>query len=171
MTAWARSCSACFTGHRDLAKEQLTAIMDEVSTTVIGLMAQGITHYYAGGALGFDLVASVAVLNLKNRYPMVTLTLALPCREHMKGWGRIDREIFRGVMARADETVYVSEEYFRGCMQVRNRYMVDRSTLCLAYLSECRGGTYQTVCYAKKQGIPIVNLAGTALGEQLTFSI
>ena len=147
MTAWARSCSACFTGHRDVDKVKLNAMMDEVGKTVVELMTRGITHYYAGGALGFDLAASVAVLNLKNRYPILTLTLALPCRDHMKGWGRVDREIFRGVMARADETVYVSEDYFRGCMQVRNRYMVDRSSLCLAYL------------------------AGGAKGEQLTFSI
>lgn len=169
MTEPRREISACFTGHRLLTKEQLHSLLPTISETVVSLWGRGITHYYAGGALGFDLAASVAVLNLKQRLPSLMLTLALPCRNHQKGWGRLDRELFDGVMARADATVYVNDAYFRGCMQRRNCYMVDRSSICVTYLTERRGGTYQTVRYAERKGLPILNLAGSFTGEQLCF--
>jgi len=52
---------------------------------------------------------------------------------------------------------------------VRNRYMVDRSAVCLAYLKTSRGGTYNTVTYAEKNGVPVIYLAGEPEGSQLHF--
>ena len=115
------------------------------------------------------MAAAVTVLNLRQTLPQLRLTLALPCREHMKAWRRVDKELFARVMARADEVLYVSEDYFRGGMQKRNHFMVDHSALCLAYMTACRGGTYHTVQYAGTQGVPVINLAGGAEGEQLSL--
>ncbi len=161
--------SACFTGHRQLTEDALRHAIEAVAAQVTRLASEGITHYYAGGAIGFDLAAAVTVLNLKQTIPALTLTLALPCQNHMDKWRRVDRELFARVMARADRVIYVSESYFRGCMQVRNRYMVERSAVCLAYLTACRGGTYHTVLCAKKMGIPVIHLAETVEAEQLRF--
>lgn len=161
--------SACFTGHRKMTEAALRASVDRMTELVPRLLSRGIVHYYAGGAIGFDLAAAVTILNLKQRFPVLALTLALPCRDHMEQWRSVDRALFSRVMARADEIVYVNDAYFRGCMQARNRYMVDRSALCLAYLTVCRGGTYNTVTYAEKKGLPIINLAGETEGEQLRF--
>ena len=113
----------------------------------------------------------MTVLNLKHVYPEIHLTLALPCRGHTEKWSKYDKELFSRVMGRADDIVYVSEEYFRGCMQKRNKYMVDRSSLCIAWLSSQRGGTYNTVTYAKNQGIKVINLANGYHGEQLGFEL
>ncbi len=156
--------SACFTGHRQLSEQELRDASLAVSRAVEALAAQGITHYYAGGALGFDLAAAVTVLNLKTGMPFLSLTLALPCREHMAKWRRADRELFSRVMARADRVLYVSDDYFSGCMQKRNRFMVDGSSVCLAYMTACRGGTFHTVSYARKKGISVMNLAENAVG-------
>ena len=49
--------------------------------------------------------------------------------------------------------IYVSEDYYKGCMLERNRYLVDHSAKLLAvYNGERRGGTAMTVRYAKKIG-------------------
>ncbi len=164
-----RAISACFTGHRQMSESDLRGAVERVTREVVRLAEKGVTHYYAGGAVGFDLMAAVTVLNLKQTIPALSLTLALPCPDHMKDWRRVDRELFARVMARADETVMVSESYFRGCMQVRNRYMVDRSSVCLAYLTSKKGGTYNTAAYAEKKGIPVVYLAGEPEGSQMHF--
>ena len=161
--------SACFTGHRSMTEDELRYAVAAITRLVPNLAAKGIVHYYAGGALGFDLAAAVTILNLKQSLPQLSLTLALPCEGHMDKWRRSDRALFSRVMERADRTVYVSETYYRGCMQARNRYMVDRSALCIAYLTASRGGTYNTVSYAEKKGIPVIRLAGDAKGEQLRF--
>ncbi len=161
--------SACFTGHRNLSEIAMRRAVEAVSNVIPRLVERGIVHYYAGGAIGFDLAAAVTILNLKLTIPELSLTLALPCRDHMEKWGRIDRELFARVMERADRTVYVNDGYFRGCMQARNRYMVDQSSLCLSYMTVPRGGTYHTVVYAEKQGVPVINLADEGMGEQRRF--
>ena len=40
----------------------------------------------------------------------------------------------------------------------RNRHLVDHSGVCVAYLTESRGGTAYTVDYARKNGVPVINL-------------
>jgi len=164
-----REISACFTGHRQMPPDAMRPAIERVTEEIVRLAEKGITHYYAGGAVGFDLMASVTVLNMKQTIPALTLTLALPCPDHRKDWSRVDRALFERVFARADETVLVNDTYFRGCMQVRNRYMVDRSAVCLAYLKTSRGGTYNTVTYAEKNGVPVIYLAGEPEGSQLHF--
>ena len=59
----------------------------------------------------------------------------------------------------SDETRVLAPNYYDGCMQVRNRYMVDRSYICVAYMARLHGGTLSTVRYAISQDVPVVNIA------------
>ena len=45
-----------------------------------------------------------------------------------------------------------SEEYSKDCYSVRNKYMVDSSSLLIAFVKNYRSGTGQTINYAKKTG-------------------
>jgi len=153
------SVSACFTGHRNLEGAPIDLLVAAIERRIRALYEDGVTHYFAGGALGFDMLASVTLLNLKNELPGLSLTLVLPCRGHTKSWGGADIALFERVTARADETVCLADEYHQGCMSARNRYMVDRSAVCLCYLIYSTGGTAYTVGYARKRGLSVVNLA------------
>ena len=121
--------------------------------------AGGFRFFFSGAALGFDLLAAQAVLRLRRAHPDARLLLALPCPTQADRWSSQDRIIYRNILSAADHVVCVSPAYFEGCMQKRNRYMVDHSTLCLCYLRTCRGGTWYTVSYAYDQGLEIRNLA------------
>lgn len=46
----------------------------------------------------------------------------------------------------------------KGAMQIRNREMVDRSTLVIFCVERSSGGAYQTMKYAMKQEKDIINL-------------
>ncbi len=162
---------ACFTGHRAMTEDEIKKASSLVSKQITELYGKGIKNYFAGGALGFDLAAAVTVLNMKRVYPDITLFLALPCPEYMSKWRRSEIELFERVRARADGEAYVSDSYHMGCMQKRNRYMVDRSTVCIAYMREKRGGTYNTVAYALKRGLEVINLADAPITDQIRFDV
>lgn len=170
MTYSPDSC-ACFTGHRAMSNDEMKRVSLLISKEVTELYNRGIYNYYAGGALGFDFAASVTVLNLKAILPKLTLNLALPCREYMKKWTSSQIALFERVIERADCVTYVSEEYSRGCMQERNKYMVDRSNVCIAYLKERHGGTFNTVSYAKKKGVKVINMAGGLYADQICLDL
>ena len=48
--------------------------------------------------------------------------------------------------------------HFKGAYQTRNREMADRSNLIVFCIQHESGGAWQTMKYAKKQGISFVNL-------------
>ena len=66
-----------------------------------------------------------------------------------------EREKYYKMIKNCTETIILSEKYTKYCMQKRNRYMVDNSSLVIAYLKRNFGGTYFTVNYAKKLDIEI----------------
>ena len=70
-----RRVSCFFTGHRDFAPDDASS--DLLSETVDSLIRLGVTHFYAGGARGFDTFAEITVLNRRLKNPSLTLTLAL----------------------------------------------------------------------------------------------
>ena len=121
---------------------------------------QGRRIFLSGGALGFDTIAAQAVLRLRSAHPDTRLIIAVPCAGQSLRWTEEDREIYDNLCGRADQVIRISEEYFPGCMQKRNRFLVDHAEVCLCYLKQCRGGTWNTVSYAYDRGRTIRNLAG-----------
>ena len=46
----------------------------------------------------------------------------------------------------------------KSAIQIRNKVMVDRSDLCVFYITRKSGGAYQTLRYAEKTGANAINL-------------
>ena len=155
---WKGTC--CFTGHRRMpGGERGEKILALLMKTLRSLARKGVCEFRAGGAIGFDTLAALAVLELKEEFKDVRLVLVLPCRDQEKGWNEQDRAIYREILSRADEVVCLREYYVRGCMHERNRALVNGADVCLAYCTEETGGTAYTVDYANKKGIRVINLA------------
>lgn len=151
--------TCCFTGHRDIPPEILPALAAKVEAEVLELIADGIRYFYAGGALGFDTLAAETVLRLRDQFPQIRLILALPCHEQTRGWSAASVERYESILRRANEAIYTSERYTRGCMQRRNRFMVDHSAVCVAYCTRATGGSAYTLQYARKSGLRILLLS------------
>ena len=154
-----RSETACFTGHRVLPAKEIPAIGERLEKTLTLLIKQGYRCFEAGGALGFDTLAAQTILRLRERYPQTSLTLVLPCPEQTHSWSPADIDSYEEIKRRADRVICTAEHYFRGCMQKRDRYLVDDSSVCLACLTRAIGGTAYTVNYARRRGLRIVNIA------------
>ena len=127
-----------------MPEENLPEIAERLENALIALIEQDYCYFSAGGALGFDTLAAQTVLRLRERYPRIRLILVLPCRSQTRGWSQADIDIYEEIKRRADKVTYTSENYFRGCMQKRNRHLVDNSSICICYLTKPTGGTAYT---------------------------
>lgn len=154
--------TCCFTGHRDILKNERVIIRKRIENVVIGLIKKGIIYYGAGGARGFDTMAAEVILELRKLYPQIKLILVLPCREQTRGWSEQDKALYEMIKQSADKYVYISEKYWNGCMQKRNRHLVDNSSCCVCYLTKRYGGTFYTYNYAANKGLKIYNVSGEA---------
>ena len=62
------------------------------------------------------------------------------------------------IIKKADFVKEINDHYFTGCYQVRNEWMVDRSNLVIAVFNGQKSGTKNTVDYAKRKGVKVVNV-------------
>ncbi len=149
----------CFTGHRQIPDEQYPTLHALLSDTVEQEIQRGATVFRTGGAMGFDTLAALTVLSLRLHYPHIRLELILPCPAQTRGWKEEDRRLYEQILEQADTHRFVSDIYFRGVLQVRNRALVENADVCIAYLTASGGGTAFTVKEALRKGVRLVNLA------------
>lgn len=150
----------CFTGHRYIRiTSELEARLENILCELIE--KHGATDFYAGGALGWDTLCAQTVLRLKQKHP-IRLHLVLPCceTEQTEKWKSEQKAEFKGILSSADSVEYVSENYFDGCMRIRNQRLVEYADGCVCYYNEKKraSGTGQTVCMAQQKNIGIINL-------------
>lgn len=127
--------------------------------TVTLLVSKGFKYFGTGGALGFDTLAAQAVLSVKETHPEVKLILVLPCENQTKFWKQQDIDVYNDIKLRADKVKVLAPHYYNGCMQKRNRHLVDCSSACICFLTKHEGGTAYTVDYAKQNGLYLINVA------------
>ena len=152
----------CFTGHRQIPEEDYPRLHAALLETVEAEILGGATVFRAGGALGFDTLAALAVLSLRLKYPQIRLELILPYPMQARGWSEGDRGLYQQILEQADAHRFVSDTYFRGVLQMRNRALVEGADICIAYLLTSGGGTAFTVKEALRQGLSLINLGESA---------
>lgn len=150
---------ACFSGHRKLPQD-CTELQANLEKAIIELIKRGVVFFGNGGAVGFDLLAAIAVLKLKENYPHIRLVMVLPCPPEQQSlkWNEEQKKRYCEILERADKVRILSPQYTNGCMLARNRHMVDCSAYLICYLRERSGGTSYTVNYAEKKRLKILRL-------------
>jgi uncharacterized phage-like protein YoqJ len=148
----------CFTGHRQISYEDAVRIPALLERVLTELCERGATVFRAGGAIGFDTVAALKVLELKERYPHIRLELILPCRNQTEHWEATAVRTYQYILSLADSHRFLFDTYFEGCMLERDRHLVDGADVCVTYCNRSRGGTAFTLTRAIRAGLEIINL-------------
>ena len=139
---------------------RLRAILKEQFRELIEL---GIRRFYTGGALGCDMMAAEVILELKKEYKFKHIDIyhwiCAPCFHYTAKWKPEDRERLKEIAKKSHVHFVSQSEYFNGCMQIRNQYMVDNANVLIAIYDGQKGGTHNTIEYAKKKkrNIIIIN--------------
>ena len=159
--AESRMHRVCFTGHRP---EKLTRsegeIKKELEMQIRQSVADGMNVFITGMARGADIWAAQIVLKLRDECPEIELMCACPYEGFEAGWSQDWRRQYRGVLESADSIEYICSGYSRSCFRIRNEWMVDRAARVIAVFNGERGGTKNTIDYARKTDVPVVLIEG-----------
>lgn len=154
-----RMYRCCFTGHRP---EKLT--LDEkaakglLENAIRKVVADGYKTFISGMARGIDIWAAQIVLRIKEEGNDIHLICACPFESFEKSWARQWQVEYQSILKEADIVKYISPSYNRSCFQVRNQWMVDHANLVLAFFNGEPGGTLNTIRYAEKKNVKVINL-------------
>lgn len=143
-----------FTGHRIVPEKKRKEITQHVVNLCTKLITEeNVNIFIAGGALGFDTLVAVEILKLKKIFPHIQLHLYIPCIDQTAKWKDRDVGLYNKIKEMADEVKFISTKpYTSGCMQQRNRAMVNDAFYGIAYCTNTKSGTYNTVRYAREKG-------------------
>lgn len=150
--------TVCFTGHRVVPQQDRRMIYNKLCTVIECLCERGFTEFCCGGALGFDMIAAIAVLDVKRIYPAINLHMFIPCKGHHDRWSKLDKRKFDIVCANAASVEYMYEKFVRWCYHERNMRMVRESSVCIYYMTKCSGGTYYTVSKAVDSRLEMIDI-------------
>ncbi|MCT7957272.1 SLOG family protein [Laspinema palackyanum] len=149
-----REKTAAFTGHRQFAATDIFPVQIALQRMIDRAKERGFDSFISGMAIGVDQWAAGMVAD----DPDLRLIAAIPCKEQYKKWPKSSQRYYFHLLEKADSVHYLSHRtYFPGCMNDRNKWMVDRCSLVLSVWDGRSGGTCHAVEYALDQGITVVN--------------
>lgn len=149
----------CLTGHRpkslpwgyDENRESCLRFKEEVRKVFVGAIEFGITTFLTGMAEGFDTIGAEILLELRKKHN-IEVVAVVPCVGQELKW-KPDQQIrYKNILKRCDDVITLSDHYTPTCMNDRNKYMVDHSSICIACWNGKPSGTGNTVRFAKQNG-------------------
>ncbi len=155
--------SVCFTGHRpeklpDNICFHSTArriIQSVLYYEILIAIKDGYDTFITGMQRGIDLWAAEIVMELKAKHRL-KLAAVLPYAGMGESFSSpADKWLYNRVLSSADEVIPLSEKYHKGCMSMRNRFMVEHSSRIIAVIDDEKSGTGQTLRYAEKKQLEL----------------
>ncbi len=154
-----REHRCCFTGHRpgkiSLKEREMKRLLE---TAIDAAIAHGYVTFISGMAQGTDIYAAEIILEKRRTNNDLHLICALPHPDFESRRSLYEKLRFERIIRKADFVKEVNDHYFTGCYQVRNKWMVDHSSLVIAVFNGQKGGTKNTIDYAVQKGIRIINV-------------
>ncbi len=149
-----RANTVCVSGHRSVEKD---LDIKKLKTVFERLIEKGIDTFLIGMAVGFDTLC-FQILEKIRKEKEIKIIACVPCPSQADRFSFWQKREYNRLLSVADEKVVLSGEYTPSCMQKRNMYMVDNSSCVICYLNKNKGGTFNTVKYAEKKGVPVINM-------------
>ena len=150
--------TVCFFGHRQL--DDFSLVEHKVETLIVRLLNE---HEYVEFLVGregeFDQLVTSAILRCRKRLDTAncSVTWVMP---YLKADYVKNSESYNNYYDSVEVCEQSANAHPKAAIQIRNKAMVDRSDLCVFYVTHKSGGAYLTLRYADKANANILNLCG-----------
>ena len=95
----------CFTGHRTIEQSHAESLVRLTDDAIEKMIERGVTVFRNGGAVGFDTLAALKVIEKKKKYPHIRLEMYLPCKEQSKKWNDFSKAVYEFVLTRVENSI------------------------------------------------------------------
>lgn len=161
-----KQISCCFTGHRpeklpwgvNEDDNRCLELKERITAAIFAAYSGGKRHYICGMAAGCDLYFCESALKFREEHADIMLEAAIPWEGQANSWPKPLQIRYNRLVENCDFFTLVQKSYTPDCFMKRNRYMVDCSSLLITAYGGKSGGTLNTVVYAMRQGLEIIEL-------------
>lgn len=131
-------------------------IKSKVQESVVYLIEKlSVTNFISGMDIGFEQFAAEAVLEMKEKYPQITLEGVLPHEMHSINWSTDQRKKYYSIMEKSDREVLLQYHYTDDCMRKRNLYMINKCKHII-FFKDGTGNTDNLILFTKSKGRNVI---------------
>lgn len=146
-----------FSGHRNI---QLTDnLYKQLYDIIEEYVINGFDTFLLGMAKGFDLICGLCVLKLQEKYTDIKIFPVVPCDNQTEGFTYTEIIAYKKILNAAHDIIQTGKSRTSHSMHVRNRFLIDNSSVLICFLNYKKSGTYYTCNYGSKKGLKIINIA------------
>lgn len=157
MTEFDKNTTCSFTGHRpEKLNMSERECKEKLKTEIKKAISDGFVTFISGMAKGIDIWAGELVLELKKDYPHINLILAYPYKTFNVGTTPEEKKKISYLRENSLDTYFIQTEYSISSFQKRNMWMVDHSSRVIAFFNGAKGGTLNTINYARQENVETV---------------
>lgn len=109
--------------YKEKLKEVIISLIDNFS----------ITHFISGMQFGLEQFSAEIVLELKSKFPKITLEGVIPYENQVINWTECQRDKYYSIMQKIDKEVLLQHHFSHDCMRKRNLYMINKSKYIILY--------------------------------------
>ena len=157
-----REQTICLTGHRpkylpwgyDETKESCIKFKQDLEIIFENAIKCGYKTFLSGMAEGFDMIGTEILLKLKKKHN-IQIIAVVPCLGQELKWSAKQQKRYNHILKQCDNKIVLSLQYTPTCMNERNKFMVDNSSVCIACWNGKPSGTRNTLLYAKQTNCKI----------------
>ena len=155
--------TACLTGHRpkslpwgyDEKKDSCKKFKNDLYTIFTGAIEYGLKTFLIGMAEGFDMIGGEVLIDLRKKHKEIKVIAVVPCKNQEIKWKPDQQKRYKHLLKKCDDVIILQENYTPDCMNKRNKYMVDHSSVVIACYNGKPSGTGNTVRFAKENGCKV----------------
>ena len=162
--------TACLTGHRpkslpwgyDETKETCVSFKKDLETIFTGAIEYGLKNFLVGMAEGFDMIGAETLIKLRKKHKEIKVIAVVPCKGQELKWKESQQKRYHKILKQCDDVLILYDTYTKTCMNDRNKFMVQHSSVVIACFNGKPSGTGNTIRFAKENGckIKIINPNG-----------
>ena len=101
------------------------------------------------------MIGCEVLLDLKKQFKDLKIIAVIPCKNQDAKWSLLQQIRYHRLLKKCDEVTTLQENYTAACMNKRNKYMVDHSSVVIACYNGKPSGTGSTLRFAKKNGCKV----------------
>ena len=155
--------TACLTGHRpkslpwgyDEEKESCKKFKKDLFAIFTGAIEYGLKTYLIGMAEGFDMIGGEILIELRKRHKEIKVIAVVPCKDQEIKWKSEQQKRYKNLLKKCDDVIILQENYTTDCMNKRNKYIVEHSSVVIACYNGKPSGTGNTIRFAKENRLKV----------------
>ena len=158
-----KEISCCFVGHglktmpwQNYEEDERYKNLQKLTKIEIEkAINNGYKVFYTNMEKGFGIMCAELVEQLKQKYPQIKLFCYLPFIIKPLNYDEVYFKRFMFVVSMSNKLRYSSQNYFYGCLQKCNKFLIKKSSLIITFFFFFEGITKQAIIYAKSKNLNI----------------